>query len=120
LANLRIPPDESLLRRGYASPERKFMNPDGSATSRVFKLRQKDNGKLSVDVKSLTDTLTAIKNPNEFMLFEVLVFNIETIGLSSYYDPKEDNLAHAYIYGMNIDDDIMPGLLARKAKRIYV
>lgn len=118
--NLRIPPSELLYRIGYISPEKKFMNPDGTATSRVFKLREKDNGKLSVDVKSLTSAMIAIKNPNEYMLFEVLVFNIETLGLSSYYDPKEDNAAHAYIFGMDLDDDITPGLLARKAKRIYI
>lgn len=45
--------DEWLFRRSFL-PEKKYMAPDGSATSRVFKLREKDNGELSVDVKSLT------------------------------------------------------------------
>ena len=40
--------------------ERKYMNPDGTATSRVFKLRDKDNGQLSVDVKSLTTSEQAV------------------------------------------------------------
>ncbi|HEY5370639.1 MAG TPA: hypothetical protein VIJ75_16765 [Hanamia sp.] len=35
---------EWLYRRGFSTPEKKYMNPDGTATSRVFKLRAKDNG----------------------------------------------------------------------------
>jgi hypothetical protein len=42
--------DEWLFRRSWL-PEKKFLNPDGSATSRVFKLKEKDKGELSVDVK---------------------------------------------------------------------
>ncbi|MFV8328504.1 hypothetical protein [Flavobacterium sp. ZS1P14] len=45
---------ELLYRRGYNRPEKKYLNPDGTATSRVFKLRAKDNGKLSVDLARLT------------------------------------------------------------------
>lgn len=121
MENKRIPQEEFLYRRGYATPERRFMNPDGSATSRVFKLREKDNGKLSVDVKSLTTPEKAITNQNEFMLFEVSVSNVESIGLDSFYDPiLPENPAHAFIYGMDIDDETKALLLAKKARRVFI
>ena len=48
MPDLRTPVDrqEWLFRRGRATPEKNYMNPDGTATSRVFKLREKDNGEL--------------------------------------------------------------------------
>ena len=58
--NNQVSVEEWLYRRGYNSPVHKFMNPDGTATSRVFKLRQNDEGKLSVDIKSLTTPQAAI------------------------------------------------------------
>ena len=47
------------------------MNPDGTAASRAFKLRESDIGELSVDVKSVTSTSISVKDPNKFILFEI-------------------------------------------------
>jgi hypothetical protein len=66
-----VAPLEWLYRRGYSSPEKKYMNPDGTATSRVFKLREKDHGELSVDVKSMTTVEASVGDASQFMLFEI-------------------------------------------------
>ncbi|WP_020606073.1 hypothetical protein [Spirosoma spitsbergense] len=47
--------------------------------------------------------------------------DVKAIGLSTYLDPCTleehgfDNPAHAYIWGMDEEDDIKPALLAQKA-----
>ena len=41
------------------------------------------------------------------------------MNLSVIYDRLETNIAHCYIFGMDEDDDILPGLLARKSKRVF-
>ena len=113
---------EWLYRRGFSTPEKKYMNPDGTATSRVFKLRAKDNGELSVEVKSMTTTEKAVGDPAKYFLFELANEDVEKLDLHSYHDPLTDgsNDAHAVIIGMTIDDEITPGLLARKSKRVYL
>ncbi|WP_018342834.1 hypothetical protein [Cytophaga aurantiaca] len=112
---------EWLLRRSYSTPEKNYMNPiDGSATSRVFKLREKDKGELSVDVNSLTDFATAIGDKSKFMLFRIPNSSIIKIGLKTFHDPLKDgsNDAHAIIFGMTLQDEIMPGLLAKNSIRV--
>jgi len=116
--------DEWLYRRYYL-PEKKYMNPDGTATSRVFKLREKDNGELSVDVKSLTTAEIAIKDKASFFLFELSnksVIEIIAPPLATYHDPVMDgtNEAHALIVGMLLEDDITPGILARASKKVNI
>jgi hypothetical protein len=111
---------ERFYRRGYSAPERKYMNPDGTATSRVFKLREKDNGQLSVDVQSLTTPEKAVGDPLKYFLFDLPNEAVLSIGLKSYYDKLADNPAHAIICGMTMEDDIMPGQLARSSKRVYI
>jgi hypothetical protein len=111
---------ESLYRRSFLNPLKKFMNLDGSATSRVFKLRGKDKGELSTDVKSLTTPEKSIGDINKHLLFEIEVAKVVLIGLTAKHDPVEDNPAHSFIWGMNEEDDIFPGLLARKSKRVIV
>lgn len=119
---LPVETEEWLYRRGYCTPAHKYMNPDGSATSRVFKLRPQDDGKLSVDVKSLTAPQIAIGDRSRFFLFEIYNAIVEGFGLKTYHDPLPDgtNDAHAIIVGMQLEDDILPGLLARKSKRVMV
>jgi hypothetical protein len=118
--------EEWLFRRGYSTPEKKYMNPDGTATSRVFKLREIDKGELSVDVKSMTNAEAAIKDAKSFMLFEIPHQQILTIGLHAEHDPlpneqsTEVNPAHAVIIGMDIEDDIAPGLLAKASRRVFL
>lgn len=117
--------NEWLYRRGYSTPERKYMNPDGTATSRVFKLREKDKGELSVDIKSMTTPEKSVGDPTNFLLFEIpnsAVLRITSPRLNTFYDPLEDgsNDAHAVITGMTIEDDLTPGILARSSKRIFL
>ncbi len=126
--NLRIPVsfDEWLYRRGHSTPEKKYMNPDGTATSRVFKLREKDNGELSVDIKSLTTPHKSVGDQSLYMLFEVLNEEVLAIELKTYHDPytipphQFENVAHGVIVGMELEDDITPGLLARKSRRVFL
>ncbi|MBE0640044.1 MAG: hypothetical protein IH598_16125 [Bacteroidales bacterium] len=119
---LLVNAEEWLFRRGYSTPEKKYMNPDGTATSRVFKLRPKDNGRLSVDVKSLTSTHQAIQDPKKYFLFEIHNAKVISLGLATFHDPLPDgsNEAHAFISGMQQDDEITPGLLAKNSRRVYL
>ncbi len=116
---------EEWLYRRYYLPEKKFMNPDGTATSRVFKLREKDNGELSVDVKSMTTAEKSVDDKTKFFLFELpnkSVFEITEPQLITYHDPLKDgsNDAHALIVGMSMEDDITPGLLAKASKKVAI
>lgn len=113
-----------LYRRAFGPPDKRFLNPDGSATSRVFKLRPKDNGELSVDVKELTTIASAIIDPARFVLFEIPVKSVEDLSLTAVHDPLNqsehgiDNNAHAVILGIPEDDDILAGQLARSSVRV--
>ncbi|MDN3658939.1 hypothetical protein QWZ08_25065 [Ferruginibacter paludis] len=114
---------EWLYRRGYSNPVRRYMNPDGTATSRVFKLRENDNGELSVDVKSLTNASASIVDPSKYFLFEISNISVlEIEPLNTLHDPLSDgtNPAHAAVIGLTLEDEIKPGLLARKSKRVYL
>lgn len=117
-----VSPLEWIYRRGFTTPEKKYLNPDGSATSRVFKLREKDQGELSVDVKSMTTPQVAIGDSSRFFLFEINNTSVLEIDLKTLHDPLPDgeNDAHAVIVGMTLEDEIAPGLLARKSKRVLV
>lgn len=113
---------EWLYRRGFSHPPRNFLNPDGSATSRVFKPRIKDEGKLSVDVKSLTTPEKSIGDATKNFLFEISNSSVHEIGLKTYHDalPDGTNDAHALIVGFVENDEISPGLLARASKRVIL
>jgi len=114
----RVADTEWLYRRGY--PNKKYMNPDGSATSRTFALRAKDEGKLSVDVASMTNPPTSIGDASRFALYEIQNLAIIRLGLSTFHEPLPANPAHAVIIGMNIDDEIIPGRLARASRRVFL
>ncbi len=113
---------EFLFRRGYSTPEKKYLNPDGTATSRVFKLREKDNGELSVNVVSLTTPQKSIGDSSKFMLFKIASDSVYEIELEPVHKPELDgsNDAHSVIIGMDLEDEIKPGLLARKSIRVYL
>lgn len=115
-----VSPSEWLYRRSW--PGKQYMNPDGTATSRVFKLREKDNGELSVDVKSLTTAVASVTDPEKFNLFEVPNKVVEENELKTFHDPLPDgaNNAHAVIIGLTIEDDIKPGILARNCNRVNI
>lgn len=114
--------EEMLYRRAYCSPLKNYMNPDGSATSRVFRLREKDQGELSVDICSLTNQEKAVGDSSKFILFDISNKSVNEIDLVTYKDPVPDSLndAHAVIVGLDINDDIKPSLLAKKSRRIYI
>lgn len=120
-----VDPEEWLYRRGHSTPEKKYMNPDGSATSRVFKLRPIDEGELSVDVKSMTTPQNSVNDSSKYFLFELpnqAVLDITTAELTTFHDPLKDgsNDAHAVIVGMTMEDDITPGLLAKASRRVHI
>lgn len=112
--------DDFLLRRGFNSPEHKYLNPDGSATSRVFKLREKDNLELSVDIESMTTHERSIGDSKRFFLFRIANSVVQKFNLSSVHDPdlKNSNDAHAVILGMTMDDEISPSLLAQASRKV--
>ncbi|MFZ4463472.1 MAG: hypothetical protein ACOYN5_06470 [Bacteroidales bacterium] len=112
--------DETLFRRGFCLPLKNFLNPDGTATSRVFKLREKDLGELSVDICSLTTKEKSVMDPNKHILFEIENKVVMDIDLLTYKAPLVDgtNDAHAVITGLEIDDDIKPALLAKASRKV--
>lgn len=112
--------NESLYRRSFGPPDKRFLDSAGFATSRAFKPRPIDEGKLSVNVKSMTtEMLSVLNDPNKFVLFEVDVADVCALSLSVEHDPIESNEAHALILTIPEDDDILPGQLARKSRRVY-
>lgn len=117
----KISIESVLYRRGYNSPEKKYLNPDGSATSRVFKLRIKDNGGLSVDLASLTTKEKAVRDQNQFNLFEIKNEIVEKINLETIYDAdySTENNSHCLIIGMDINDETKPAYLARNSQKIH-
>ena len=119
-ARTKVSREEWLYRRYYL-PVNKYTNPDGSATSRVFKLREKDNGKLSVDVKAMTTYEKSVGDPDRFFLFEIWNTDVEEIGLITEHAPLPDgsNDAHSVILGMTMEDEILPGELAKKSRRVF-
>ena len=117
----RISTDEDLYRRGYNSPQKKCLNPDGSTTSRVCKLRPKDEGKLSVDLVKLTTKETAILDATKYNLFLINNSVVESIELFTVYAPLDepDVVSHCLILGLDPEDDTKPAFLAKKAVKVY-
>lgn len=113
--------DETLYRSIYRTPWHKYVDPGGRPTSRNFKLRPKDEGKLSVDAASLTTPEQSVRDLSKFALASLAQTDVKAIGLSTFYDPCTiadhgfDNPAHAYIWGIDEDDDLKPALLAQIA-----
>ena len=62
-----------------------------------------------------------MRDLSKFALASLPNADVKAVGLSTFYDPCTvtehgfDNPAHAYIWGMDDDDDIKPALLAQKA-----
>lgn len=96
------------------------MNPDGTATSRVFKLREKDNGELSVNISSLTTKEVAVFDTSKYILFEVSNRVVNDLELITYKAADRSNDAHAVIVGLDMNDEIKPLLLAKASKRVQL
>lgn len=101
-------------------PFLKYMNLDGTPTSRVFKPRAKDEGKLSVDLKDYTNYDKAVTDEKKYFICEVINSVILDIDLTTIHDPLPDgtNDAHALVLTFDEGDDIKPGLISRKARII--
>ncbi len=113
----QISADETLLRRVYRSDKRYIDKRTGRPTSRAFAPRPKDKGKLSVDIKRLTNFYSAIHDQDRFLLFSILSKLVFDLKLLCIYEPIEDNLAHALIVGFDPEDESVPGILARASKK---
>jgi hypothetical protein len=120
--NAPVDPNELLLRRSFCDPMKKYLNPDGTAHSRVFKPRPKDAGKLSVDVKSMTTLEKAIFDPLKFILFELEVSEVLNLGLECVHDPLQDgsNPAHALIKTIPEEDEIFAFQLSKVSRQVKV
>ena len=113
-----IEDSEELWRSYYSNPIQRAFDPNCTmAHSRVFKLRPKDEGRLSVDVSRLTTYGDSIGDPSEYLLFGISAGDVHGIdGLKTHYSPLIDNLAHTDILGIPEGaEDVVPGLLARRA-----
>ena len=109
--------EESLLRRVYRSDKRYVDKRTGRPTSRAFSPRPKDEGKLSVDIKSLTNYFEAIGDQHRFLLFSILSKIVYNLNLQCIYDPEDDNPAHALITGFDPEDESVPGILVRASTK---
>lgn len=105
--------DETLLRRVYKGDKRYIDKKTGRPTSRAFAPRPKDDGKLSIEIKSLTSFFEAIKDERKYLLFSILSKIVYNLNLQCIYDPEDDNPAHALITGFDPEDESIPGILAR-------
>ena len=105
--------EETLLRRVYKSDKHYIDKRTGRPTSRAFAPRPKDEGRLSVDIKSLTSFFEAIGDERRFLLFSILSKIVYDLNLQCIYDPEDYNLAHALITGFDPNDESIPGILAR-------
>ena len=62
-----------------------------------------------------------MRDLGKFALASLATVEVEIVGLLTFHDPCTilkhgfDNPAHAYIWGMDEDDDVKPALLAQKA-----
>jgi hypothetical protein len=110
---------EHLLRRAYRK-DKKYVHPTtGLPTSRAFAPSPKDEGKLSVDIKSLTNFTDSIKDEQRFRLFGLMVSVVYKLKLKCTYDPVlPENPAHAIITGFDPEDESIPGILARNAREV--
>jgi len=82
--------------------------------------------KLSVDVVSMTTPEISVTQNGkfalgDFRLYEVSVVEVLGLDLQTYYDPiLLENTAHAFIWGLEDDDETLPGLLARRSRPVTI
>lgn len=115
----RVSETEWLLRRVFRNDKRYVDHITGLPNSRAFAPRPKDEGKLSVDIKSLASFSGALIDGNKFRLFGFHASEVYKINLDCIYDPKDDNIAHALVIGFDAEDESAPGVLARKSKEFF-
>jgi hypothetical protein len=116
-----VPLEDWLYRRSYCDPLKRYLNPDGTAHSRVFKVREKDQGRLSVDIRSMSSIDKSIRDATTYILFELPNVAVREIPpLESIYAPSANgsNDAHALILPLAIEDEVTPLLLANKSQLV--
>ncbi len=111
----KLPKEEIILRRVF-STDKRYIDPDGHPTSRAFKPREIDAGKLSVNAKSLTTYAETVTDPKKFKVFWLEVSVVDSIGLDCIYSPSRTNNSHSHIEGFPDGDEALAGLLARKSQ----
>lgn len=114
--------DETLLRRVYRKDKRYRDPKTGRPSSRAFAPRPRDEGKLSVDIESMSSFENTIIDPIKFILYRISVALINELDLDCIYDPivnqDFENLAHALVVGFDEEDESVPAIIARKAEQI--
>ncbi|MET2985997.1 hypothetical protein [Aureibaculum conchae] len=115
---------ENFYRRVYRKDKRYIDHRTGRPTSRAFTPRPKDDGKLSVDLASLTTPLKSIANSSRFCLWLINNKTILDLKLSAIYDPVKnndvDNPSHCIIIGFNEEDESVPGILSRTSTKVNI
>ena len=119
-----VPEEDWLYRRVLHG--KKYVDKEGNATSRAFALREVDTDGLSVNAKSLRNANDSVGDKEKFHLFEISHVDVKVCGVQAFHDPIVDedeaksNPAHCLITGANfkIDNDIIPGLLAKRSQRV--
>lgn len=117
--------DANFYRRVYRSDKRYIIKQTGRPTSRAFSPSPKDEGKLSVDLTSLTTPEVSVLDDNRFCLWEFSNVLIRGIDLRAIYNPilteEQDgfnNPAHCLVIGIEEEDESKAGILARNARRV--
>lgn len=110
---------EWLLRRVYRIDRKCTDKVTGMPNSRAFAPRPKDEGKLSVNIKSLSNYIESIVDESKYRLFSIRASVVYKLMLSCTYDPLPDNIAHALVSGFDSDDESAPGIMARSAKEVF-
>lgn len=115
----KVSESEWLLRRVYRHDRKHTDRTTGLPNSRAFAPRPKDEGKLSVNIKSLSSYLESIVAERNFRLFMFSASVVYKLKLSCIYDPLPDNNAHALVSGFDSEDESAPGIIARSAKEVF-
>lgn len=115
----KVSDSEWLLRRVYRIDRKYTDRTTGLPNSRAFAPRPKDEGKLSVNVKSLSSYIESVVDESKYRLFTFSVSLVYKLNLSCTYYPLPDNSAHALVSGFGSDDESAPGIMARSAKEVF-
>jgi hypothetical protein len=111
----KIADSENVWRRVFLN----HIKRDGTLNSRAFKPRATDEGKLSVDVQSMTTYDQSIKNEEKHALYSLPVKFVHENCFDCYHNPIPDNKAHALIEGFEPDEDARAIVLAVKATKVF-
>ena len=97
IPSLAIADDDFLFRR--LSPD--HLNLDGTVNSNAYKLNEKPDPEISVDLSQLTTVREALNRAPgpQFKIGIIQAKDARTLGLNVRHDPRDDNPAHSVIEG---------------------